>query len=549
MNPPFLILLASVIFLATALFFSLIIFSKNRKKLLAKEEELKHRLYEVSILKELGERIGYSLDLEKITDIITSSLSNLFEYSAVSSLILKEGRIIFKCHLAQPVSGKFVAAIRGKMTASMEALLNQSLSPHHWEENLSGVVPDEKNISLPTSFFNIPLVVNNKVKGLINISSSKSGLYKENEMTILYKITAQASEAVSKLERVLETEKGKLNSMVSSMTDGVVMVDKEEKVLVTNPMAKFLLNLQQEETNIFDLTKALSEKFDFHEKIKESQNANRTITIPEVSLKDKYLQVVISPVKDPEGEFLGNVALFHDITQEKQMAKMRQDFTAMMVHELRTPLTVIKSGSETILEHLTEMPQDKLAELINLVRNSSKEMIGLVNDLLDAAKIEAGKFSLTPQRQSLKPLFEELKESFLPLTNKKKIAFDFFYPEDLPDLDVDRDRLRQVFNNLLFNALKFTEKGRITVTIKEGNSQVLISVADTGCGIAPEEKNKLFSPFSQILTPKESREPGTGLGLLITKGIIEAHGGKIGFESEVGRGSNFYFTLPIAKPT
>lgn len=515
---------------------------------MAKEGELKHRLYEVSILKEIGERIGYSLDLEKITDIITSSLNNLFEYSAVSSLILNEGRIIFKCHLAQPVSEKFVAAIRGKMAASMEALLNQPLSPKRWEENLSGVVPDEKNVSLPASFFNIPLVVNNKVKGLINISSTKSGLYNENEMTILYKITAQASEAVSKLERVLETEKGKLNSMVSSMSDGVVMVDEEERVLVTNPMAKFLLNIRQEEISIFDLIKAFSEKFDFHEKLKESQNADKTIIVPGVSLKDRYLQVVISPVKDPEGKFLGNVALFHDITQEKQMAKMRQDFTAMMVHELRTPLTVIKSGSETILEHLTEMPQDKLAELINLVRNSSKEMIGLVNDLLDAAKIEVGKFSLTPQRQSLKPLFEELKESFLPLANEKKIAFDFFYPDDLPDLDVDRDRLRQVFNNLLSNALKFTENGQIAVTIKRENSQVLISVADTGCGIAPDEKNKLFSPFSQILTPKESREPGTGLGLLITKGIIEAHGGKIGFESEVGRGSNFYFTLPIAKP-
>ena len=543
------LLLIPLLFLAvsaTALIFSLIIFTQNRKKLLYKEEELKHRLYEVSILKELGERIGYSLDLEKITDIITDSLGNLFEYSTVCSLILKEGRIIFKSHLAQPVSEKFVAAVRGKMAAAMEALLNQKLPPQNWEENSSGVLPDEKNSSLPASFFNIPLVVSGKVKGLINISSTKPGLYKEEEMTILYKITAQASEAVSKLEKVLETEKGKLNAMVSSMADGVVMTNEERRVLVINPMAKFLLNLGEEESNIFNLVKALSGKFDFNEKLEESQKTDRIVTIPEMSLKDKFLQVLISPVKDPENRFLGNVTLFHDITEEKRMAKMRQDFTAMMVHELRTPLTVIKSGSDTILEHLKELPQDKLASLISAMRDSSWEMIGLVNDLLDAAKIEAGKFSVNPQPQLLIPLLGELKESFLPLANEKKLTLDFSYPDNLPKVKMDKERVRQVLNNLLFNALKFTEKGRITLSAKKENSQILISIADTGCGIATEEKDKLFSPFSQIFAPQEGKEPGTGLGLLITKGIVEAHGGKIWFESELGRGSTFYITLAPA---
>lgn len=528
-----------------ALTSSLFIFTQNRKRLLLKEKELKHRLYEVLILKELGERIGYSLDLEKITDIITNSLGNLFEYSTVSSLIFKEGRIIFKCHLAQPVSEKFIAAVRGKMVASIEALLNQTLPPQNWEENLSGSPADEKNPSLPASFFNIPLVVNSKVKGLINISSIIAGLYKEEEMTILYKITSQASEAVSKLERVLETEKGKLNAMVSSMADGVVMTDENQRVVVANPQAKFLLDLQVEEINIFDLTKALSGKFDFHEKLKESQVKNQMVTVPEVSLKDKFVQVLISPVKDNEGNFLGNVTLLQDITEEKKMAKMRQDFTAMMVHELRTPLTVIKSGAETVLEH-TELPPDKLKTLIGAMKDSSQEMIGLVNDLLDAAKIEAGKFVINRQRQSLKPLFEELKESFTPLTSEKNLSLNFPNTDGLPPVEIDKERLRQVFNNLLFNAFKFTEKGQITVSTQTKNGQIIIAVSDTGRGIDPKEQDRLFSPFSQVLLPQEGKEPGTGLGLLITKGIVEAHGGKIWFESKLGQGTTFYFTLPTA---
>lgn len=539
-----LILLTLLLLSTTVSFVSLLIFSQNRKRLLAKEKELKHRLYEVTILKELGERIGYSLDLEKITDIIINSLSNLFEYSAVSSLILKEGRIIFKCHLAQPVSQNFVAAIRGKIIASMEALLNQTLPSQNWEEDLSGVLPDEKSPFLPTSFFNIPLVVNNKAKGLINISSIKTDLYKEEEMTILYKITNQASEAVSKLERVLETEKGKLSAMVASMADGVVMTDENQRVIVTNSMAKFLLNLTPEEVSIFDLIKALAGKFDFHEKLKESQIKDQVITIPEVSLKDKFIQVLISPVKDTEGKFLGNVTLFQDITEEKKMAKMRQDFTAMMVHELRTPLTVIKSGAETILEHSQELPQEKLAGLINTMKNSAREMISLVNDLLDAAKIEAGKFSINPKRQSLKPLFEELKESFTPITSGKKLTLEFSYPNDLSEIAIDKERLRQVFNNLLLNACKFTERGGIAVSAKEKDGQITILISDTGRGIDPKEKDRLFSPFSQVLMPRENKEPGTGLGLLITKGIVEAHGGKIWLDSDLGKGTTFYFTLP-----
>lgn len=540
-----LILLTILTLSGAALISSLIILTRNRKRLLAKEEELRHRLYEVSILKELGERIGYSLDLEKITDIITNSLSSLFEYSAVSSLLLKDGKILFKSHLAQPVSGKFVASVRGKMTDSMMALLNQEVSQKSWEENLSGVLPDEKNPILPASFFNIPLVVNGQVKGLINISSMKPGLYKENEMTILYKITAQASEAVSKLQRVLETEKGKLNAMVASMADGVVMSDENERILVANPMARFILNITQEEINIFDLVKALSEKFDFHEKLLQSQKENKIVTLPEVSLKEKFLQVLISPVKDKEGKFIGNVTLFHDITEAKKMARMHQDFTAMMVHELRTPLTVIKSGAETILEHLAEIPKEKLADLISAMRNSSQEMIFLVNDLLDAAKIEAGKFSINPQAQPLNPLLKEVEESFLPLASKKELALAFTYAKDLPTLNIDKERIRQVLNNLISNAFKFTEKGKVMLSTKKEDGQIVIAVSDTGCGIAPEEKDKLFSPFSQIFTPREGKEPGTGLGLLITKGIVEAHGGKIWLDSEIGRGSTFYFSLPL----
>ncbi len=538
------ILLLLIAALAVVLIFQLFIFTQNRKKLLNQEEELKHRLYEVSILKSIGERIGYSLDLEKIVDIITGSLGNLFKYSMVSSLILKDGRVIFKSQLAEPVSQNFLAAVRGKMAASMTALLGQDFPVASWEENLSGVLPDEKNISLPASFFNIPLVINGKIKGLINISSLTPGLYKEGEMTILYKITSQASEAVAKLEKVLETEKGKLNAMVFSMADGVIMIDDENRISVINPTAKFILNLKGE-INIFDLINSLSGKFDLREKLEDSKKQDKLVIVPEVSLRNNFLQVLISPVKNPEGEFLGNVILFHDITQEKRLNKIRQDFTAMMVHELRTPLTVIKSGGETIIAHISEIPPETLALLISSMKNSAEEMLYLVNDLLDAAKIEAGKFTVIPKAQEIIPLFQEIEQDFKPLATNKKIGLSFSYPPDLPKVTFDKERLRQVLNNLLSNALKFTEKGQVSLLAQKLDGQVLIAIQDTGRGINPDEKEKLFAPFSQILTPDTEKEPGTGLGLLISKGIVEAHGGKIDVDSKPGEGTTFSFNLPL----
>lgn len=534
-----------VFILSLALILSLITFSRNKKNLLLKEKELKRRLYEISILKELGERISYSLDTEKIIDIITGSLGNFFSYSVVSSLVLKEGKIIFKSHLAESVSRQFIEKIKEKMIASLSLLLNRSISKEELEETLTGVLLAQETTFSPRSFFNIPLVVNDKVRGLINISSLSPGLYKEEEMTLLYKITNQASEALSKLEKVLEGEKGKLKAMVSSMADGVIMIDQEGRLLVINPAAKLMLNLEIEEVTILDLIEALTGKLDLRGKLKESKD--KLVVVPEILLGEKFLQVLISPVKDKEGNFLGQVVLFHDISQEKELERMRQDFTAMMVHELRTPLTVISGGSDTLLRHQRTLSEKTKEELLASLKNSSEMMLSLVNDLLDAAKIEVGKFEVLPQKQKIDPILEEIKKDFILLAEKKNLTFNFSCQEKLPEVLVDKERIRQVLNNLLSNALKFTDSGEISLSVQKEERQIIISVSDTGRGISPQEKEKLFSRFSQILTPSRGKEPGTGLGLLIAKGIIEAHGGKIWVDSKLGKGSTFSFSLPVVK--
>src|SRR3989338_5257197 len=368
---------------------------RTKNRLHNKEAEMNRRMYEVSILKELGERIGYSLNVQKIVDIITGSLRSLLPYSTVAYLLIgDESRIIFHCVVEESVNSRFIQDVKQRMVAGLGAMVDRGIKEKDIDESISGTITDESNHADIKSFFNIPIVINNKPMGILNVASTKNGLYKEDEMTILYTIINQASSAVSKLENILNQEKGKLNSMVSSMADGVFMVDTRNRLLVINPAAKEMLGIAKPYPTIFDVLDALASKFDLRTKIEESMLHDKLTVEEQVPLNGKVLRVLISPVKDNENKALGAVVLFHDITKEKAIEKMREDFTSMMVHELRSPLTGIRSIANLLREEKIKNEQKKYQEFIDLIVTNSASMLDLVNDLLDVAKLEAGKFQI-----------------------------------------------------------------------------------------------------------------------------------------------------------
>ncbi len=551
---------------------------KMRKSLLQKEGEMQRRMYEVSILKELGERIGYSLNVQKIVDVITGSLRRLLPYSTVSYMLLgDEGRIIFHCVLEESVNRKFVDDVRFRMTNSLGALLSRQIKPEDLDESISGTVTDETNKKVIQSFFNIPVVINNIPVGILNVASTEIGLYKEDEITILYTIMNQASSAVSKLENILSQEKGKLNSMVESMADGVFMVDIRNRLLVINPAAKLMLGISKPQPNMFDVLDALSSKIDIRTKIEESLKTGKLITEEKFPIGDLVLRILISPVKDGENKPLGAVVLFHDITKETAIEKMREDFTSMMVHELRSPLTGIRSIANLLREDKIKNEQKKYSDFIDLIVTNSASMLDLVNDLLDVAKLEAGKFQVMKRDADLSQVIKMRKESFNALANDSKLTIDIVEEPGLPHLMIDDTKVGQVLNNLLSNAIKFTKAGgKIIISgfmLKAGEDivnkvsglgmiwpglnkpvgndkdVVILAVTDTGMGIPDSEIDKLFNKFTQLETSAASEKKGTGLGLVISKGIVEAHGGKIMLCSELDKGTTFYFTLPVATQT
>ncbi len=231
----------------------------------------------------------------------------------------------------------------------------------------------------------------------------------------------------------------------------------------------------------------------------------------------------------------------------ERLNAMKDDFLGMAAHDLRNPLGVISLWTESLLaEALGEMnaEQKKAGEVI---LKHTDAMLNLINDLLDIAAIESGKVTLDWKTGPVEAVAKEIAESNQILAEKKGIALAYAAAAGIPPVKFDPRRIEEVLRNLISNAIKFTpQKGSITVKASCDGKFVRIEVTDTGCGISPEEKQKLFQKFQKISSKPTAGERGTGLGLAIVKKLVELHGGEAGVDSAVGKGSTFWFTIPVA---
>ncbi|MFC2140248.1 sensor histidine kinase, partial [Candidatus Auribacterota bacterium] len=262
-------------------------------------------------------------------------------------------------------------------------------------------------------------------------------------------------------------------------------------------------------------------------------------------------------VEDNQGVFRGAVSVLRDITKEKEIDNMKSEFVSSVSHELRTPLVAIKQTISLILGGSTGELTEHQKKFLSIAINNVERLHRLIEDLLDISKIEAGKIELKPTWIDLNELVKECTVSLNTFFMNKNINLVMNTPKELPKVFADSDRMIQVVTNIVGNALKFTpEKGEIKITIsnfndngtkstaKEEKNFVKVDIKDSGIGIQEKDRKKIFDRFYKSGNPESVSVKGTGLGLPITKKIIEMHGGNIWVESELGKGSNFIFTLP-----
>ncbi len=550
------------------LFAAILQIRKSESDLAIKKKEVDQKIYETLILREISQRIGYELNLHKILDTIVDSLNKLLPFSVVSYMLASEDqtKINLRYHLEQSVNRKFLNDMRNHMLQIFNQTTGRNYTLDNLVESTTGTIIDESIRYPVASLWVAPLRVDSSGFGVVAIGSKKAGLYKGTEMEALNQILAQANQAVSNLEKVLGEEEEKVNSMVASMADGVLMLDANMGLVVINPAAARLLGLATDKKlTILDIAGSLSNKLDLRTKIDESVQKGQLVVLDNLQVGDKISQLLISPVKGATGKLLGSVVLFHDTSAQKELERVRDEFTAMMVHELRAPLTVVQGTTDMFLKDPQLVQASQGVELLKTMQNSSRAMLALVSDLLDVSKIEAGKFQVMKTKGNLSQLINDRINFFAAVASSKSINL---YAEGLDktlELEFDPDRISQVLNNLISNALKFTPMGGMVyvsaytlntthdirwrfVDSKPESFELqlpagLVAISDTGIGISPERTNDLFSKFKQ-LQPSIGQERGTGLGLVIAKGIVETHGGKIFMQSHVNEGTTFYFTLP-----
>jgi PAS domain S-box-containing protein len=260
--------------------------------------------------------------------------------------------------------------------------------------------------------------------------------------------------------------------------------------------------------------------------------------------QDNIIQAVGRDVTD---RIRAEAAMLSARIEAETASRTKSEFLANMSHELRTPLNSIIGFSDILLERVFGELNGKQLKYVNNISSSGKHLLGLINDILDISKVEAGKMELHYSKFSVNSVFEEVKSTLFPLVQAKSLEIDFKVEPDFEDIQADRSHLIQILYNLVSNAIKFTpEGGRISVHCKKSESRAIFSVTDTGIGIFSEDQKKLFQPFTQIDSSSARQYCGTGLGLALVKELVELHNGKIRVESEVGKGSSFTFELPVS---
>lgn len=354
----------------------------------------------------------------------------------------------------------------------------------------------------------------------------------------------------SKIEEISK-EKDYLQTILKGMVEGVLVVDGRGRILMVNDALRRLLSLSKDVSDKMPLEIIRNAELEgaIRKAIQDGENIALELDLNKAGEKTIEVNVVsILPSsrrmdEDSEG-IRGAIAVFHDITQLKQLEKIRQDFVANVSHELRTPLTTIKGYAETLLEG--GLKEDQAFQFVQVIKRHTDRLTKIVEDLLMLSKIETKEFQLKmeviPGQDLIDDIIDFVKES----AERKKISLSRNeIPSSLAVL-ADRSHLEQILINLLDNAIKYTpEGGRVIVSAVEKDSKdIQFSVEDNGIGIPKEDLSRIFERFYRVDKGRSKELGGTGLGLSIVKHLVQAHGGRVWVESQPGKGSTFYFTLP-----
>ncbi len=527
-------------------------------------------LYKAS--KILHESLNYKDTLESLSRLIVPDFADWFSVDVVND---KGGIDLIALRHIDPKKVKWGYELREKFPPDMTAKTGApevirtgkpEFYPLITQEMINAVIKDKELLEIVnqigfSSSITVPLVSVQKVIGVLSLVYSESRRhYTQDDLFVAEELGWRAGIAIdhAKVYQELEESKERLDVILQNAADGITVQDINGRVTYANKAASQLAGYKSTEEFLKASFEDFLSRFELRDKDGNPLTANelpgrQTLNgkgvhdaiiryINKETGEEKWTYVKTRAVYGSDKKINLVINIFHDITQNRMLEKRKDEFISIASHELKTPVTSIKVFINILQKIMKQEGNTKILEYLERMNRQTDKLTGLVKDLLDLSRIQTGKFEYKEELFSLDELIKEIVDYIQPTTSKHKIIISNVEKKKIKG---DRDRIGQVVINLLTNAIKYSPKGgRITVSTKTKDSHITVRVKDQGIGIDKNQQKKIFERFYQA-NSTDSGYPGLGIGLYISSEILKRHNGKIWVRSTTGKGSSFYFSLPI----
>jgi PAS domain S-box-containing protein len=418
----------------------------------------------------------------------------------------------------------------------------------------------------------VPLLSGDEVQGALLLFHAQPDHFNEDHLVLVETAAIQVAHAINNAElygliraqaerlgtmlKARQVEAAKSQAILEGVADGVIVTDADGLIILFNAAAERILELPRERAMGRRTREMLglygSQARDWMETVVRWAGQSKAYATEEylatrLEIGDRVVSVHLSPVLMGD-EFLGTVSVFRDVTAEVAAKRTKEEFVSTVSHELRTPMTSIKGYVELLLMGAVGGLTADQHNFLSIIRNNTDRLTMLVNDLLDISRMESGRVALSPEVTRMDVLVDQVIVAIEARAVERGLTLGSSVPSALPAVVADPDRVVQILTNLVANAVNYTlTGGEVIVSACAHGDEVHVSVSDTGIGIAPEDREKVFDRFFRADDPVVQDAPGTGLGLPIVRSLVEMHGGRIWVDSELGKGSTFTFTLPAVE--
>lgn len=540
-------------------------------------EEASRREAELATLNDIAAAVTSSLDPREIYHLVMEKINQFFRVDAGSLLMLDDetGELVFVMTLEEgqeKLVGVRVpagAGIVGDVARTQQyAIVHDAESdPRFYRAVSDGIGYNVHSILC------VPIVVKGRTIGVIELLNKRTGHFTEEEAIRLTRMAATIGIAIenARLFQQVSTVRDRFEAIVNSTNDGILMADMRGVVVASNPAAAQIFHRSRESLIGCQLDELIDELMSRALVVEEPTwlNEGASHRVIEIELNDgpvRYVRHTTLPVLDTANMQIGRLALFEDIAKDRELARLREDYTGMLIHDLRAPLTAIMNGIMMMLRGLGGPVSEQQRELLGIAYQGSQTMLEMVNTLLDISKMEQGRMNLNLEPLSPYALVDEAIERLRASIQQRRINLVQNLAISLPPIEADRDKIVRVLQNLIDNAVKFSpERGMVTIGGRylalashvagdvhpdlpfalpemEAGEWLIYWVRDEGPGIPPQYHARIFEKFGQV---QQQKSRGTGLGLTFCKLAVEAHKGKIWLQSREGLGSTFAFALPV----